>query len=183
MRKCCTCKILKPLSCYRKDSSRKDGIHRTCNDCNKAIQKAWYAKNKEKARTYAKVRHSKKKDEINARRRHHRQENIETYRLIAKKRYNPDKSKVASWRQAGIKDMTLERYKELLVLQNDSCAICHLPSKNFKRKFNVDHDHATGLVRGLLCDCCNRGLGYFRDSITILDSAKNYIICHAPQIG
>lgn len=40
---------------------------------------------------------------------------------------------------------------------------------------NVDHDHDTEEVRSLLCNNCNRGLGYFKDSSLNLLKAFNYL--------
>jgi len=58
--------------------------------------------------------------------------------------------------------------------QNNKCEICKLPFVPEKTP-HVDHCHTTNKVRGLLCNHCNRGLGGFRDSIQIMQSAQEYI--------
>lgn len=40
---------------------------------------------------------------------------------------------------------------------------------------NLDHCHETGVVRGLLCHNCNRGLGLLQDNPTYLRQAANYV--------
>jgi len=52
-------------------------------------------------------------------------------------------------------------YERLLVAQGGTCAICDQPPKN--GPLHVDHNHATGAVRGLLCRECNLAVGYLRD--------------------
>lgn len=77
--------------------------------------------------------------------------------------------------------MTLEQYDELLKIQNHLCYICKNPESSIDKRYNktrdlsVDHCHKTGKIRGLLCDKCNRGLGYFKDSIENLESAIQYL--------
>jgi hypothetical protein len=46
-------------------------------------------------------------------------------------------------------------------VQYGKCAICGKDESSFKRKLAVDHNHKTGIVRGLLCFKCNKGLGHF----------------------
>ena len=62
--------------------------------------------------------------------------------------------------------MTLEEYDAFL---SSGCAICGGMASQ------VDHDHATGQIRGPLCGRCNTGLGYFRDNSGFLRIAAAYL--------
>lgn len=72
--------------------------------------------------------------------------------------------------QPGYRLTSAER-EMLLVRQNYACAVCGRDS----RRLVVDHDHATGQVRGLLCHHCNVGLGWFGDDAVILERAFRYV--------
>ena len=54
------------------------------------------------------------------------------------------------------------------------CVIC-----GNEEKLVVDHDHATGKIRGMLCNHCNRGLGHFRDDPLLLEFAAQYLLANA----
>lgn len=73
-----------------------------------------------------------------------------------------------------------EEYAAMLASQGGVCAICnkaegatHWAGK--VKMLHIDHDHATGEIRGLLCDGCNRGLGHFRDDPANLLAAAAYL--------
>lgn len=75
--------------------------------------------------------------------------------------------------------ITAEEADHLLKLQRGRCAICGV-----ERATHVDHDHATGVVRQLLCFNCNGGLGQFRDDPAVLRAAADYVERHrARQAG
>lgn len=65
------------------------------------------------------------------------------------------------WTQYGI---TEKGYEELLGKQRGKCAICRRPPK--ENKLNIDHNHQSGKVRGLLCALCNSRLGWLEKHLT-----------------
>jgi len=75
--------------------------------------------------------------------------------------------------------LTLDEYITRSATQRDKCAICREPESRSYRgrtaQLAVDHDHATGRIRGLLCSKCNTGLGMFRDSPESLTRAITYL--------
>jgi hypothetical protein len=75
--------------------------------------------------------------------------------------------------------VTLDWYKSKMAEQNYVCAICEQPETRSIRgrvlELAVDHCHATSQVRGLLCQDCNRGLGFFKDNADTIDRASEYL--------
>lgn len=78
----------------------------------------------------------------------------------------------AIWRKHAY-GLSLEECEALHVRQKGACGICGEPGTVYA--LNVDHDHVTGRVRGLLCGLCNRALGQFRDRIDLVIKAKDYM--------
>jgi hypothetical protein len=73
-------------------------------------------------------------------------------------------------------DITIDNYDAMLTAQNGGCAICGDEKPGGRtRYFAVDHCHTTGVVRGLLCTKCNRGLGLFNDDTVRIERAVNYL--------
>ena len=70
-----------------------------------------------------------------------------------------------------------ELYQLMFEMQNGKCAICNRPPKKQSKmqKLSVDHCHYTSKIRGLLCNTCNRGIGFLQDSSKILNNAFNYL--------
>lgn len=70
--------------------------------------------------------------------------------------------------------LTKDQYKILEKYQENRCAICGREEQDNKR-WSIDHDHNTMLIRGLLCHYCNVGLGCFFDNIINLEKAILYL--------
>lgn len=71
--------------------------------------------------------------------------------------------------------ITLDDYKLMLAHQNNQCQICSTVNDWDGKILVVDHDHSTGVIRGLLCDTCNRALGFFKDNTDVLRNAIEYL--------
>jgi hypothetical protein len=68
-----------------------------------------------------------------------------------------------------------KQFTELLEFQGGGCAICAKPIEKLRRRMNIDHDHKTGKVRGILCSGCNTGLGHLGDTVDGLKKALYYL--------
>lgn len=95
-------------------------------------------------------------------------------------RSDPVKVKEQSWatKLKMMYGLTKDQYQEMLEIQHGCCAICKRPASSFTRPLGVDHNHATGKVRALLCGQCNSGLGMFADEVTRLRNAIEYLEQH-----
>jgi len=71
--------------------------------------------------------------------------------------------------------ITLDDFWDLLEAQEYCCKICGTKFPNTTTAPVVDHDHETGVVRGLLCHGCNVGLGRFKDNVDVLAAAIKYL--------
>lgn len=71
-------------------------------------------------------------------------------------------------------DLSPEAYADLLAAQDGCCAVCG-DTMGGGRNEHIDHDHETGVVRGLLCTHCNTAIGKFRDDPERLLKAATYL--------
>ena len=66
--------------------------------------------------------------------------------------------------------MPLGSYDVMLEKQKGRCLICERHHSELKRILEVDHDHETGQIRGLLCGKCNVGIGHITDVTALLEA-------------
>ena len=72
--------------------------------------------------------------------------------------------------------LSITEFDNMLLAQDNKCLICgqSLDLQNTKN-VHVDHNHKTGIVRGILCSNCNKALGFFRDNPEYLRNAIKYL--------
>jgi hypothetical protein len=144
---CSKCKQIKPVSEFYPDKRNTNRKYASwCKSCKRKLDKA-----------YSKEYYKK-----------HRREILEKQKTVAGKR-------TIRWAKIKYKyGLTRNGYREIFNLQNGKCAICGVDLEILGTNTHVDHDHASGNIRGLLCASCNLGLGYFEDK-SKLRSAIRYL--------
>jgi hypothetical protein len=144
---------------------------------NKEYQKEYYKKNKAKVLLRCKIHYAAHKEDYKKYRKEYYLKNKEKARVRGKKRYEENKPAIAAQRKIYLLkrkyNLTPEEYANMCNKQNNSCAICKQ-----ELKLKIDHDHDTGKTRELLCNNCNLLIGMCRESLDILESAKDYLKKH-----
>ena len=159
MKRCSKCGELKPLSEYYAAKGCKDGLRGDCKSCFAERAKARYAEKSDEIKAY-----------VNAWRRDNR-EHVRAWQRqynAGRKRENRD---THLRRTFGI---TLEDFEVMLAAQGGGCAICGRAAPA-GTSLHVDHDHETGVVRGLLCFTCNGALGMFTENEEYLARATDHV--------
>ena len=106
--------------------------------------------------------------------------------LIVWRKNNPDKVKKYQ-RITNLRKnfgLSIEDYEQMLIKQNNVCAICEKPETFIHHMTNepaalaVDHCHKTNKVRQLLCRNCNSAIGLFHEDVKVMQNAINYLETH-----
>lgn len=105
---------------------------------------------------------------------YHLNKELQKQKLNAWRLLNLGKRKEQGWKQKGI-NITHARFLEMEIEQGFACAICESFDTGWNGNWHVDHDHATGTVRGLLCRNCNLMLGNAKDNQSTLVKAILYL--------
>jgi hypothetical protein len=131
---------------------RGGGIRSICRTCHNRLQRERYAAAGEEGRKLAREAHRKWVAKNRSRRREYERRR--------------------GWRRHF--GLSIEQFEQLVRKQGGGCAICagKPPSGSV---LCVDHDHATGEIRGLLCGPCNIGLARFKDDPVLLKRAVSYL--------
>lgn len=168
---CNHCKKDLPEEKYRKKNGT---LYYICKDCERIYNAAWRNKNREHV--------NKKALETNKRYRERNKENLKTKaRENARKRLNIDPKKFrgpnqlergqTKYNRSQIDKMS--RYG-LTPEQFDSLPVkCEVCGSTFR--LCIDHNHATGAFRGVLCHNCNLALGHLHDDPDIIIKLLNYL--------
>ncbi len=167
---CTQCRLEKPLtefySCKRWKATHKSD----CKACQKKRSQEYQKKHKEALAAKSKRRRVLNSERDAAVQKHWRKLNREHVREIQKSWKARNKDRVLNnyylWRFG----ISLIEVRQKIADQNGCCEICNLACD----KLEVDHNHTTGRVRGMLCPNCNTGFGLLKEDADILSNAIKY---------
>jgi len=151
----------------------------------RAKNKAYREKIKERLKTYSKAYYEKNKEELNAKNKAYREKNKERLKAYREKNKEKIRAYTKKYKEKHYANQLkrlygigLHEYNLMLTEQKGKCACCGIHQNELTRNFAVDHDHDTGLIRGLLCGNCNTAIGKLGDNIEGLMRALNYLEKH-----
>lgn len=81
---------------------------------------------------------------------------------------------VAKHQRRRLYGVTDEQYRQMVDAQSGACAVC-----GSTQRLCIDHNHATGAIRELLCDPCNKVLGLAAEDPTRLRGLAAYLEKHS----
>jgi len=147
------------------------------NEYRRAYRKLPHARTREVA--YAKEYHKRPEAIVRAKERRDRPEakvKILAYMAEYRKRPEAIENRKRRLRADALKRycITEAEFDVMFKAQGGRCAICGTDQYN-NRGPQIDHDHASGKVRAILCNACNGGLGLFKDNIDIMEAAVAYL--------
>jgi len=137
--------------------------------------KEWRKRNPDKVREQNKRYAERNREKLNIKNKKWRDANPDRskehrQRHVAK---NPD-----IYRSRDLKrtyGITIEERDAMFKAQGSRCGICR---RDEATSWHVDHCHTSLKVRGILCNRCNLGLGYFKDVPRLLRAATSYLFEH-----
>jgi hypothetical protein len=145
LKQCTRCKEIKSIDLFPHISKENRKRRSQCKHCCAELQRKYYSDKPDQYKDYVKKRNYK-------------------YQGIYKR--------VANLKTFGL---TVKDYDEMLIAQNNQCAICGTFKCGSGRRFAIDHCHHTGKIRGLLCLRCNQAIGKFHDNYFLLQQAADYV--------
>jgi hypothetical protein len=170
-KRCVKCGELRPAEEFYRAKGTRDGLRRECKPCFKKAAKARYEADPATAIARVKRWQQENADRLNAYRRQRRLEP----EVKARERAGHLKRKFG---------LNIEQYDQMLRAQGGGCAICGSGRpQSGKYSLHVDHDHQTGVIRGLLCFRCNNAVGDLDDDAGLLRRAAEYLEAADPEVA
>lgn len=145
-----------------------------------AYDKAYYAipSNRAKRAARTKIYQATHREKIAVRTKIYHTANREKCRIYGKIYQAAHREQIMAHARQRIYGLSPAAYHDLLSGQGGICKICGTSDWGHGGP-HVDHNHATGKVRGLLCHNCNAALGLMRDDLNLMQAGVDYLLRNA----
>ena len=160
LKTCGKCRKTKPETEYNFQDKRRGTRVSWCRSCWRLYMRAYYKQNADTIKARARKWDADHPHEVKARSKR-------WWADASHRRLDKGRKILKAY------GITLDDFEKLLSKQGGVCAICG--GTNGKRSLGVDHNHATGRVRGLLCAHCNFAVGLLKDDSIIAKRMVAYL--------
>ncbi len=164
-KKCGMCGAERVLDQFSRCSASPDGRQGYCKPCAATKRKKWMEDHPDAAGRYVERDRERYGEEPEF-----REKKMTRAGQYRKKHPEVAKRSNAKWRER-MYGLTVEDYDRMVAERKGRCDCCGRKP----RKLVVDHDHKTGIVRGLLCQGCNPAIGKLGDDVAGLQRAIDYL--------
>ena len=178
---------------YPKNHWEKENIQKTCDKHGKLDKENIRIKNRllicrlcqhEERRLHK----ENNRQRLNEQTRKYYHQDLDKSRQRSKDQYRKFRTRAMETHIRTTYGLQADEYWKMVEEQKNLCKICNRPeTRKWTKKsdlaqeacrLTIDHDHKTGIVRGLLCHGCNTGLGKFKDDPELLLKAIDYLRLH-----
>lgn len=171
MKTCCQCRETLAAVEFNKHAASKDGLYPSCRSCTNRGKRDRYAEDPESAKARLRASYLRRRDKALA-------DGRESW---AKRDPEDSRHKFRAGHLKRKFGITLAQYDDMFAEQQGLCAICQNPEVDVDartgrlRYLAIDHCHASGSVRGLLCRRCNTALGLLEDDRERIRKMLDYL--------
>lgn len=168
---CTVCKVAKSLAEFSTSTVKKSGYRPECRSCAAIKTAEWRINNPEKyakqLKYHSEYRKKKYAQDSGWRKKLRVRQHAYYHGLPA------ERKRKMGWANhlKGKYGLTVAQYESMMIEQDGKCALCGASGKDLE----VDHDHHTGEIRGMLCSKCNMGIGLLGDTEEGVASALRYL--------
>ena len=143
----------------------------------RAYHKKYYKKNKHRWKLTSSQKETKRKYMLEYNKTHYKDNR--DVRLKKQREYYALHPQTKGQRRASsLKSrygLSVDDYNRLLESQSGCCLLCGVHQDELSYPMFVDHNHESGVVRGLLCSKCNFKVGWIETNLNDLDKIIKYI--------
>ena len=151
-------------------------INHMCEICRRDYEKQYAKDNADKIKAYREIYLKEHEDKIKKQAKEYRDSHKDQIHVYQKEHQVKNRMRKRAYWTLKRYGITVEYFEQMFEKQKGCCLGCGIHQDDLKKSLNIDHDHSTGKVRGLLCNPCNLLLGRIEKDIKVARRLIRYIL-------